>query len=119
MKLILSILCCSLLTLTNVLAQKLYVWSPKEPLTNPRPNFLSKDSIDIVFPDGKWNAVTAYSVKIYDYRNNKELKSIREIQKVASKSNTGGYRTAKNILNTTYTEANQKLLFFIDETFMK
>ena len=184
------------------MAQKLYVWCPKEQLTNPRPNFLSKDSIDIVFfdgriltenskvectsentlkslgefikstypdafinlkntslyytdpiknritikiglsafhaafgadvklgiasnlsfavfPEGKWNAVTAYSVKIYDYRNNKELKSIREIQKAASKSNTGGYRTAKNILNTTYAEANQELLFFIDETFMK
>jgi hypothetical protein len=71
------------------------------------------------FPEGKWNAVTAYAVKIYDYRENKELKKTKEIYKIASRPNTGGYITAKNILNTTYIEANQEMLFFIDETFMK
>jgi len=72
-----------------------------------------------VFAEGKWNAVTAYSVKIYDFRNNSELKKTKEICKIASKSNMGGYITAKNILNTTYIEANQEMLFFIDETLMK
>ena len=72
-----------------------------------------------VFPEGKWNAVTAYAVKIYDYRNNLETKKTKDICKIASRPNTGGYTTAKNILNTTYIEANQEMLFFIDETLMK
>jgi hypothetical protein len=72
-----------------------------------------------VFPEGKWNAITAYAVKIYDNRNNSETKRNKDIYKIASKPNLGGYITAKNILNTTYIEANQELLFFIDETFMK
>ena len=72
-----------------------------------------------VFPEGKWNAITAYAVKIYDNRNNSETKKTKDIYKIASKPNSGGYTTAKNILNTTYIEANQELLFFIDETFMK
>ena len=71
------------------------------------------------FPEGKWNAITAYAVKIYDNRNNSETKKTKDIYKIASKPNLGGYITAKNILNTTYIEANQELLFFIDETFMK
>lgn len=71
------------------------------------------------FPEGKWNAITAYAVKIYDFRNNAELKKTKDIYKIASKSNMGGYITAKNILNATYIEANQELLFFIDETLMK
>ena len=72
-----------------------------------------------VFPEGKWNAVTAYSLKIYDFRNNSELKKTKDIYKIASKPNMGGYITAKNILNTTYIEANQEMLFFIDESLMK
>ena len=72
-----------------------------------------------VIPEGKWNAVTAYAVKIYDYRNSLDLKKTKDIYKIASKPNMGGYTTAKNILNTTYIEANQELLFFIDETLMK
>ena len=71
------------------------------------------------FPEGKWNAITAYAVKIYDYRNNQEMRMSKEICKIASKPNMGGYITAKNILNTTYMEANQEMLFFIDEIFMK
>ncbi|MFT3903848.1 MAG: hypothetical protein QM727_11790 [Niabella sp.] len=72
-----------------------------------------------VFPEGKWNAVTAYAVKIYDYRNNNEIKKVKDILKTASRPNTGGYITAKNILNSSYIEANQEVLFFIDETLMK
>jgi hypothetical protein len=72
-----------------------------------------------IFPEGKWNAITAYAVKLYDYRNNSDLKKTKDIYKIASKPNMGGYKTAKNILNTTYIEANQELLFFIDETFIK
>jgi hypothetical protein len=189
----------------NLIAQKLYVWCPKDQIPTPRQGFLDKDTIDLVifdgriltekskvectsentitqlgdyikktypsaiinqlnsslyfkdplknritikigisayhaafgadvkvgigsvggnfsygvFPEGKWNAVTAYATKIYDYRNNSETKKTKDIYKIASKPNLGGYITAKNILNTTYIEANQELLFFIDETFMK
>lgn len=72
-----------------------------------------------IFPEGKWNALTTLHVKIYDYRNNN--KTIKEtiISKEASKPNIGGYRTAKNILNTTYLNANTDMLFFIDNVFMK
>ncbi len=72
-----------------------------------------------IFPEGKWNAVTGYAVKIYDYRDSTEIKKTKDIFKTASRPNTGGYITAKNILNTTYIEANQELLFFVDETLMK
>jgi hypothetical protein len=58
-------------------------------------------------------------VKIYDFRNNNEIKKVKDIIKVASRPNTGGYITAKNILNSSYIEANQEMLFFIDETLMK
>lgn len=71
-----------------------------------------------VFPEGKWNAVTSYSVKVFDLRQNKEIKHTKDIYKTASKSNVGGYVSAKNILNTTYIQANQELLFFIDEVLM-
>ncbi len=204
MKTKLSLIVLLLIT-SNLFAQKLYVWCPKEQIPTPRQGFLENDTLDLVvfdgriltekskvectsentifqltefikmsypsavvnilssslyykdpiknritikigisayhaafgadvkvgigsvggnfsygvFPEGKWNAVTAYAVKIYDFRNNSELKKTKEICKIASKSNTGGYITAKNILNTTYIEANQEMLFFIDETFMK
>jgi len=72
-----------------------------------------------VIPEGKWNAITAYAIKIYDYRNNIETKKTKDIYKIASKPNMGGYITAKKVLNTTYIEANQEMLFFIDESFMK
>lgn len=194
-----------LLISSNLFAQKLYVWCPKEQVPTPRQGFLEMDSIDLVifdgrlltakskvectseniiaklveyikltypsaiinplksdhyyrdptinritlkigisayhaafgadvkigignvggnfsygiFPEGKWNAVTAYAVKIYDYRNGQEIKKTKEIYKTASKSNMGGYITAKNILNYTFMEANQEMLFFIDETLMK
>ena len=72
-----------------------------------------------IFPEGKWNAITAYAVKIYDYRNDTEIKKVKDILKTASRPNTGGYTTAKNILNTSFIEANQEMLFFIDETLMK
>jgi hypothetical protein len=70
-------------------------------------------------PEGKWNGITAYSVKIYDYRNNHEIKKTKDISKISSKPNMWGYKTAKDCLNISYMEANQEMLFFIDETFMK
>jgi hypothetical protein len=189
----------------NLLAQKLYIWCPKEQIPTPRQGFLERDTVSLVifdgrilsqkskvectseetitklaefikltypsttidilnpeqyykeptknritvkigisayhaafgsdvkigigsvggnfsygiFPEGKWNAVTAYAVKIYDYRNNIEIKQEKDILKTASRPNTGGYLTAKNILNTSFIEANQEMLFFIDGSLMK
>lgn len=72
-----------------------------------------------VIPEGKWNALTAYALKVYDYRGNKEDKHTKDISKIASKPNMLGYSSAKSCLNTTYMEANQEMLFFIDESLMK
>jgi hypothetical protein len=72
-----------------------------------------------IFPEGKWNSVTGYSIMIYDYSNGEKIKKTVEIGKVASRPNTGGYRTAKNILNTAYLEANQELFGFIDRSLME
>ena len=72
-----------------------------------------------IFPEGKWNSAVGYSVIIYDYEKGKNLKLTQEIGKVASRPNTGGYRTAKNILNTAYIQANQELFGFIDRNLMK
>lgn len=199
------ILIALIFTTSNLFAQKLYVWCPKEQIPTPRQGFLEKDTLDLVifdgriltpkskvectpeetiskltkfikqtypsaiinvlassqyykdpsinrvtikigisayhaafgadvkvgigsvggnfsygvFPEGKWNAITAYAVKLYDYRNNSEIKKVKEIVRTASRPNTGGYITAKNILNSSYIEANQEMLFFIDETLMK
>lgn len=71
------------------------------------------------FPEGKWNAVTAYAIKIYNYKNDRDIRKVKDIVKTASRPNTGGYITAKNILNSSFIEANQEMLFFIDETLMK
>lgn len=72
-----------------------------------------------IFPEGKWNATTGYSIKIYDYRDNKDNKFSKEIGKIVSRPNTGGYRTAKNILNSSYIEANKELFSFIDNSLME
>ncbi len=72
-----------------------------------------------IIPKGEWNAVTGYFLKIYDFRNGKEEKYTKEINKIASKPNMWGYKSAKSCLNKTYAEANQDLLFFIDESLMK
>lgn len=72
-----------------------------------------------VIPEGKWNAVTGYNIKIYDYRSENKKKGNHNIGKLASRPNTGGYRTAKNILNITYLEANQELFSYIDNFFME
>jgi hypothetical protein len=72
-----------------------------------------------VFPEGKWNSVAGYSILIYDYEKGEDKKFTKEIGKVSSRPNTGGYRTAKNILNTAYLEANQELFGFIDSTLME
>lgn len=72
-----------------------------------------------IFPEGKWNSVTGYSVLIYDYEKDDNQKFAKDIGKVASRPNTGGYRTAQNILNTAYIEANQELFGFIDKILME
>lgn len=72
-----------------------------------------------IIPEGKWNGMTAYSVKIYDYRRNQEIKKTKDISKISSKPNIWGYKTAKECLNISYIDANQEMLFFIDETLMK
>ena len=72
-----------------------------------------------VFPKGKWNAVAGYSVMIYDYENGTKDKITEEFGQVSSRPNTGGYRTAKNILNTAYIQANQELFAFIDKSLME
>lgn len=72
-----------------------------------------------IFPEGKWNALTALYVKVYDYRNNNRIMKETSISKDASKPNIGGYNTAKKILNTTYLNANTDMLFFIDNIFME
>ncbi|OBX25266.1 hypothetical protein LX77_02960 [Gelidibacter algens] len=72
-----------------------------------------------IFPEGKWNATTGYSIKIYDYRDINDNKFSKEIGKIVSRPNTGGYRTAKNILNNSYIEANQELFSFIDNSLME
>ena len=72
-----------------------------------------------VFPEGKWNATTGYLIKIYDYRDNNKNKYSKEIGKIVSRPNTGGYRTARNILNSSYIEANKELFSFIDNSLME
>lgn len=37
----------------NLIAQKLYVWCPKEQLVMPRQGFLEKDSVNLVIFDGR------------------------------------------------------------------
>lgn len=69
--------------------------------------------------EGKWSALTTYSVILYDYRNNNEIKRVKDISRTASKLNTGGFSTAKNMLNFSFIEANQDILFFIDEALMR
>jgi hypothetical protein len=71
------------------------------------------------FPKGEWNGITGYYVRLYDNRSGKDQKFTSSISKVSSKPNMWGYKTAKDCLNTTYIEANQELLFFIDNNLTK
>lgn len=72
-----------------------------------------------VFPEGKWNAVVGYSVMIYDYVGKDKMKMTEEFGQVSSRPNTGGYKTAKNILNSAYIQANQEMFAFIDKSLME
>jgi hypothetical protein len=71
------------------------------------------------FPKGEWNGLTAYYVRLYDFRGGKEQKYTASISKLTSKPNMWGYKTAKNCLNETFMQANQDMLFFIDNSLMK
>lgn len=72
-----------------------------------------------IFPEGQWNAVAGYSVMIYDYENGTKNKMTEEFGQASSRPNTGGYRTAKNILNTAYIQANLEMFAFIDKSLME
>ena len=72
-----------------------------------------------IFPKGEWNGLTSYYAQIFDYRNGVDKKSQKEISEIASKPNMWGYKTAKTCLNTTYIQASQTLLFFIDNSLME
>ena len=72
----------------------------------------------MVFPKGKSNGLTAYFIKIYDYRCSREIQKSKEISKITSKSNIWGYKTAIDCLAKTYSDATQEMLFFIDNTLM-
>ena len=56
---------------------------------------------------------------IYNYENGAKNKMTEEFGQVSSRPNTGGYRTAKNILNTAYIQANMELFGFIDKSLME
>ncbi len=72
-----------------------------------------------VIPEGKWNGITGFSINIYDYRRNAGTKSAKDIGKLVSKPNLGGYKTAKSALDESYKAAMQELIFFIDNSLMK
>ncbi len=72
-----------------------------------------------VIPEGKWNGITGFSVNIYDYRKDAEIKFTKDIGKLVSKPNLWGYKTAKSALDESYQAAMQELLFFIDNSLMK
>tara|TARA_R110001632_G_scaffold130461_2_gene244561 strand:+ start:63 stop:680 length:618 start_codon:yes stop_codon:yes gene_type:complete len=72
-----------------------------------------------IFPEGKWNAVAGYSVMIYNYENGMKERITEEFGQIISRPNTGGYRTAKNILNSAYIQVNQELFTFIDRSLMQ
>lgn len=72
-----------------------------------------------IFPEGQWNAVAGYSVMIYDYENGTKNKMTEEFGQASSRPNTGGYRTAKNILNRAYIQANLQMFSFIDKSLME
>ena len=73
-----------------------------------------------VFPDGKWNGVTGFSINIYDNRNPNDAKKFsKNIGKAVSLPNLYGYKTAKKALDDSYKESMQGLLFYIDNSLMK
>lgn len=65
-----------------------------------------------LFPSSEWHGLVGIAVTI---TKNGQSTS-RSIAKVNSKSNNAGFKTAKNMLTTSYMQAVQEMLFFIDET---
>jgi hypothetical protein len=70
-------------------------------------------------PKGEWNGITAYYVRVYDHRSGNDQKFSSSISKLVSKPNMWGYKTAKDCLNSTFMQASQEMLFFIDNSLMK
>ena len=67
-----------------------------------------------VMPEGKWNALTGFRVELIDNRNQSRTTQ-RVIQKMESRPNMGGYRTARNALDVTFSGAIGDMVFLIDE----
>lgn len=67
-----------------------------------------------VMPEGKWNALTGFRVEVIDNRVQSKTTQ-RIIQKMESRPNMGGYRTAKNALDVTFSGAIGDLVFLMDE----
>lgn len=72
----------------------------------------------MVFPEGKWNAITGYDVAVFDHRSERKKLS-KKICKIHSKSNMMGYKTAKKALNSTFIEANQEMFSFFEKCFLE
>lgn len=73
----------------------------------------------MAFPQGKWNALTAYNIKIYDYREGEVNEQSKDISDTDSASNMFGYSSAKKCLKKTYLAATQALFSFIDNVLME
>jgi len=69
----------------------------------------------LIFPKGMWNASTILYLQLSNEGSGKE----KVIEKVSSRNNTLGYKSARSALNETYLRALQDMLFFIDSNFMK
>ena len=72
----------------------------------------------MVFPKGKWNAMTAYNVRITDNREGRNIEQSKDVSSVDSASNMMGYQSAKKCLTNSYVSATQQLFMFIDSVLM-
>lgn len=69
----------------------------------------------IIFPKGMWNASTI----LYLQSSKEGIAKEKVIEKVSSRNNTWGYKSARSALSETYLGALQDMLFFIDSNFMQ
>lgn len=71
-----------------------------------------------ISPKGRWNGITSFLVKVSDKRNGDAIEKEKEVISQIDKSNTFGYKTAKQCLNESYIKAFSQLVFFVDSVFM-
>jgi len=69
--------------------------------------------------EGKWNSITSFYVKVYDFRDNNSIVEEQEIISLEERPNLGGYSTARKALRSTYNQSMNKLFSFIDSVLMK